>query len=152
MNFCAIQNKVVGITPPAAIIDNAAVTTAAVDTLGYTVCEIFVYLGATDIALTALKLQECDTSGGTYVDIDGTVYGTDADISGATSTLPSATDDNKFFKFEVDLKGRKRYIDLNATVGDGTTGAFVTAFAILSAPSEMALTASDRGYGNILRV
>jgi hypothetical protein len=149
---CALQNKVVGITPPAALIDNAAVTTAAVDTLGYTVAEIYVYIGATDIALTALKLQECDTSGGTYTDIDGTVYGTDTDISGAVSTLPSATDDNKIFKFEVDLLGRKRFLDLNATVGDGTTGAYVTAWAVLSAPSEMALTASDRGYGNILRV
>ncbi len=61
------------------------------------------------------------------VDVTGLVYGTSAGIAGTTSALPTATDDNKCFKFEIDLRGRKRYLDLVATCGDGATGTFATA-------------------------
>jgi hypothetical protein len=132
-------------------VDNASLTTASIDTAGYEYLEVFVYLGATDIAMTALKLQESDTDG-SYGDVTGLVYGTSAGISGTTSTLPSATDDNKCFKFEVDLRGRKRYFDLVATCGDGTAGTFVTAFALLSRGSDHPVSASERNFGNILRL
>ena len=55
--------KFVSITPPAAIVDNASYTTGSIDTQGYEYLEVFVFLGATDIAMTALKLQESDTDG-----------------------------------------------------------------------------------------
>jgi hypothetical protein len=147
----AQYTKFVSITPPAAIVDNASYTTGSIDTQGYEYLEVFVFLGATDIAMTALKLQESDTDG-SYADVTGLVYGTSAGIAGTTSTLPSATDDNKCFKFEVDLRGRKRYFDLVATAGDGTAGTFLTAFALLSRGSDHPVSASERGFGNILRV
>ena len=146
----AQQTKFVSVTPPAAIIDNAAVTTAAIDTLGWDYLEVFVYLGATDIAMTVCKLQTSDTDG-SYADLTGAVYGTSTDIAGSTSALPIATDDNKCFKIEVDLRGKKRYFDLAATCGDGTAGTYITAFAILSRGDAPATTASGRGHGNILR-
>ena len=147
----AIERKISVITPPAAIIDNASLTTAYVDTLGYTFAQIYVYIGATDIALTALKVQECDTSDGSYSDISGTVFGTAEDIAGDTSALPSATDDDTVFLIELDLRGRKRFLDLVATVGDGSAGAYVCAWAELSRPSDTPQTATERGFGNILR-
>ena len=147
-----LQNtKFVSITPPAAIVDNASYTTASIDTQGWDYLQVVVYLGATDIAMTALKLQESDTDG-SYGDVTGLVFGTSSNIAGSTSTLPSATDDNKFFVFDVDLRGRKRYFDLVATAGDGTAGTFLTAFAILSRGKEQPVTAAERGASQILRV
>jgi uncharacterized protein involved in type VI secretion and phage assembly len=149
-----IQNtKLVSVTPPAAIIDNASATTTAVDTLGYTYARFVVYLGATDIAMDALKVQESDASDMTgAADVTGLVFGTSANIAGSTSSLPSATDDNKFFVFEIDLRGRKRYLDLVATIGNGAAGTYFTAFAELSGATNAPRTAAERGCGDILRV
>jgi hypothetical protein len=146
-------DKFFSITPPAAIVDNASLTTATIDTLGFNYLRVFVYYGAMDIASTALKIQESDDSGMSgAADVTGLVYGTSSDIAGSTSALPSATDDNKCFAFEIELKGRKRYLDLVATMGDGTTGSYVCAFALLSRASDVPVTKTERGFGNILRV
>lgn len=132
-----LQNhKFVSITPPAAIIDDASATTASIDTLGYDYLTVVCYLGATDIAMTALKLQESDTDG-SYDDI----------TSGGFTTLPSATDDNKAFTFFVDLRRRKRYIDLVATIGDGTAGTYFTAMGFLSNAEVTPTSATERGLG-----
>lgn len=128
-----LQNiKYVSITPPGAILDNASATTAEIDTLGFDHLNIVCQVGATDIAMTALKVTESDTSGSDHADVTGLVFGTSTDIDGNTSALPSATDDNKFFVFQIDLRGRKRYIDLTATMGDGTAGGYFAAFGLLS--------------------
>ncbi len=147
----AQNTKFVGITPPGVIIDNASATTASIDTQGFNYMEVFVYFGAMDIAATAVKLQTSDTDG-SYADLTGAVYGTSTDISGSTSSLPSATSDNTCFKFEVDLRGKKRYFDLVLTLGDGAAGTYVTAWAQLSRGDNVATTASGRGFANILRV
>lgn len=145
------DTKFVSVTPPQAIYDNASLTTASIDTKGYGYARIYVYLGATDIAMTALKVQESDTDG-SYADITGLVYGTSSNIAGSTSALPSASDDNKCFLFEIDLRGRKRYLDLVATCGDGAAGTYATAWCILSHGSDAPVSASERGFGDILRV
>lgn len=124
--------KQVLVTPPAAIVDNASFSTTTIDTAGYGKVAIFFALGATDIAMTALKVQESDDSGMSgAADIAGCVYGTSALPSGTTSSLPSATDDNKIFGFFINLAGRKRYLDVVATAGDGSTGTYGTAWAVL---------------------
>lgn len=139
--------KRVAITPPGAIVDNASYTTTAIDTQGFNQLAVTVLLGATDIAMTALKLQESDDSGMSgAADITGCVFGTSTDPdTGTTSALPSATDDNKFFTFFVNLTGRKRYIDLVATAGDGTAGTYLTAWADLAVGDEVPFTATTRG-------
>jgi hypothetical protein len=101
--------------------------------------------------MAALKLQESD-SDGSYADVTGLIYGTSNGIAGTASSLPSATDDNKCFVFEVDLRGRKRYFDLVATAGDGTAGTYLTAFALLSRAADYPVSATERGFANILRV
>jgi hypothetical protein len=133
----AQASKIVSITPPAAIIDNASATTASVDCKGWDYAVITVYLGAMDIAVSAMKLQEAD---------DDSTY---ADITGATfaAALPQATDDNKFYRFFVDLKGRKRYLDLVLTLGDGAAGTYCTAWAELSRGENAPYDATTRGLG-----
>lgn len=149
---CAQQYKVVSVTPPAAIVDDSAYTTAEIDTAGYDYCTVVAYLGATDIAMAALSVTESDTSGSGHAAVTGLVYGTSENIAGSTSSLPSATDDNKFFSFEIDLRGRKRYLDVSATAGDGAAGTFCTIFAILWRGDEQKQTAAARGFADILRV
>lgn len=142
----SFAKKTVLVTPPAAIVNNSSLTTAEIDTYGYDYCEITVCLGATDIALTALKVQESNVSGSGFADISGLVFGTSANDTGSASTLPSSTDDNGIYKFLIDLKNnRKRYLDVVATVGNGSTGAFVTILAELSRASETPVTAVEAG-------
>lgn len=144
--------KYVAITPPEAIRDNSSWGTTELDTAGFDHCEIIVLLGALDIGITVLKVQESDVSGSGFADVTGLVFGTSNQISGAASVLPSATDDNKIFVFEVNLQGRKRYLDLVATIGDGTTGGFMAAFARLTRGTHGTVTAADRGASQVLRV
>lgn len=145
--------KTVLLTPPAAIVDNAAFTTAALDTKGFGHAEIFVAFGAMDIAATVLKAQESDDSGMSgATDITGTVVGTDANDTGSTSTLPSATSDNTIFKFEIDLKGRKRYLDLLLTGGDGAAGTFAVAWAHLHEADKPPISATEKGVAQLMRV
>jgi hypothetical protein len=137
-----LQNvKVVNVTPPAAIKDNASFATTTIDTLGFNKVAIYFALGATDIAMTALKVQESDDSGmSAAADITGCVYG----ATGAPA-LPSADDDNKIFGFFIDLKGRKRYLDVVATAGDGSAGTFGACTAHLYNPLTTEDNATQRG-------
>lgn len=134
----AQTSKIVAITPPGAILDNTSPTTTAVDCAGFGYAVITVFLGAMDIAMTALKLQQSNASGSGFADITGAVGGTDF-------TLPIATDDNKFVKFFVDLRGKKRYLDLVATVGDGAAGTYFCAWAELYEAAITPSTATERG-------
>lgn len=145
------QTKIVLLTPPEAIRDNSSWTVAELDCLGWDYCEIYVALGATDKALTALTLQEGDVSG-TVANVTAGTWGTAANHVGSTSTLPSATDDNKVFKFELDLRKRKRYLDLTITIGDGTAGGFLVCFAILSRGRVAPYTAAEAGCAEIIRI
>jgi hypothetical protein len=135
-----MAQKVVAVTSPGAIVDNAAFTTNTIDTKGFAFLTIIIALGALDIALAALKLRESDDSGMSgAVDVDGADYSSDA-------TLPAATDDNKLYAIHVNLKGRKRYLDLSLTGGDGTSGTYATAIAILSDAEESPSSAEGRGF------
>jgi hypothetical protein len=128
------------VTPPAARVDNAAFTTNTIDTAGYGKVAIFFATGATDIAMTVLKVTESDDSGmASPSDITGCVYG----ASGAPA-LPSASDGNKIYGFFINTAGRKRYFDVSATAGDGTAGTFGTCFAILY-NGDLPSTALGRG-------
>jgi hypothetical protein len=148
-----ICHKLVSVTPPAAIVDNAAFTTATVDTQGFRYARFVVYLGALDIAVAALKVQESDDSGMSgAADITGAVFGTSANDTGSTSTLPSATADNGFFTVEIDLRGRKRYLDLNLTGGDGAAGSFAAAWCELYRGEITPTTAAQKGVAQNLRV
>lgn len=116
-------------------LDNVSATIAYIDTLyngvSFRQAVFIIRLSATDIALSALKVQESDSSGTGYTDITATVAG------GAGFALPTATDDNKTYLIEVSFK--KRYLKLVITAGDGSTGATVSALVVLDNPQSAAL-------------
>jgi hypothetical protein len=143
--------KLVSITPPAAISDNATLTTAEIDTKGWDHLDIVVYEGATDIAMAALSVTESDTAGSGHANITGLVWGTSTNIDGSTSALPSATDDNLFQLAQIDLRGRKRYIDVTCTTGDGAAGSYVTIFGILRRGQVTPTSVSEMGCNEVLR-
>ena len=144
--------KVTRVIDPAAIKDNASWTTEEIDTKGFDYAQIYVYLGASDIAVAALKVQESAASGSGFADVTGLIFGTSTNTAGSTSTLPSATDDSKFFVFDIDLRPRQRYLDLVATAGDGAAGTYAVAWVVLSRAGETPMSASERGCSQILRV
>lgn len=141
--------KIVPITPPAAIVDATDFATSAVDLAGWDYVTIVVQLGATDIGLTALKVQHSDDNT-TFANVTGLVYGTSVNSAGATSSLPSASSDNTLFAFHIDARKVKRYLDLVATGGDGSAGTFLSAFAILSRGDTTPSSASTRGFAQEL--
>lgn len=145
----SLQNvKVVNFCPPGAVVDNADFTTGAIDTAGFGKMAIFFSLGATDIGLTALKLQHSDDSGMSgATDISGAVYG----ASGAPA-LPSSTDDNKVYAFHVSLQGKKRYIDVVATGGNGAVGSYGSGIAVLYNGTDFDPINGDQGVGGALYV
>jgi hypothetical protein len=135
-----LQNcKFINVTPPAAIVDNAAFTTASVDTRGWDEAAFVVSLGALDVALAAFKLRESEDDS-SYADVSG------ADFSVSPLTLPSATDDNKLYAVFVRCGGsRKRYLDLSLTGGDGTAGTYASVLALLTKGETVPDSATDRG-------
>lgn len=148
----ALQScKYVNVTPSAALLDNASATTNSVDTLGYSHATFLISLGATDIALTALKLQEADADSG-YADVTGAIFGTSADPTGTTTTLPASTDDNKIYAIFVDLRGRKRWLDMVITFGDGTVGGYVACTCILQGADQQQHTAAGMNLAQYLVV
>lgn len=144
--------KYVACIPPAAILDDASATEIEIDTLDYDYAEIVVTLGATDIAMTALKIQETDTSGSGEADVSGATFDGGTDVDGGTLALPSATDDNQVCVFQLDLKNRKRYLSLVATFGDGTSGGYVSAVARLSRAASFPTTSTGIADGGVCRV
>lgn len=148
----AQATKFVPITPPGAIVDNASYTTAEIDTDGFDYCQVYCFLGATDIGMVALKVQESDTTGTGFADVSGATFDGGTDIAGATAALPADDDDDSAFVFELDLRHRERFLDLVATAGDGASGTFMAAFAILSRANKTPLTAAEMGAANVVRV
>ena len=123
--------KCVSAIKPAAIIDNASATADVIDCRGFDFALINIQLGATDIALTALKVQQCSTSGGVYADITGATFAGGTGYNGATLALPSATDDGQVCPFMIDMRGKEPFLKVVATFGDGTSGGFIAGVAVL---------------------
>lgn len=140
------HNKYVAAIKPAAILDNASAAATEIDARGYDFLTVVVTLGATDIAVTALKLQAATTSGGSFVDITGATFAAGSGLGGATLALPSATDDGQVCVFHVDMRGKEPFVKVVATFGDGTVGGFIAASAILSRgknPPSTSVTMAD---------
>jgi len=130
--------KYVPVTPPAAIVDNAAFTTAAVDTLGFRHLTFLVVFGAIDIAPASASIRHSDASN----------MGSPATLAtgGTDFALATATDsDNLFHVFEIDLLGKKRYLDFEITGGDGAAGSYISVLAILSRPEQSPNSATKHG-------
>ena len=102
-------------------------------------------LGTTDVATTAApKVQECDTTDGTYNDVTGA----------ALADAPAAGEDDTNFVINVDLRklpSPKRYMKLLLTAGNGTTGTNMSVICIKK-KNKGAENATDAGVTELVNV
>ena len=129
--------------PPAAIKDNAAFVSNVIDKLDFPGCSYLEFqgtLGTIDATMAVLKVQESDTK------TDATTLGgTPADLHDVT-TKPGASDGGKTFTIGIDLtKSRERYLQLQATAGNGDAGTFLSANVVGYRPTNASSRAADRG-------
>ncbi len=140
MNHAA-ASKYVNILDP--VSGTGAVTVDnVVDTEGYDYLTIVLSTGAAGAAATVFKAREGEASNmSDAADISGAVFGTSLDIDGGTSTLPTDSND-EIYVLNLDLRGRKRYIDVAVTRGATT---LLSILGILSKGGEITNVLADRG-------
>ena len=132
---------------PGAIVNSGSWTSQAIDMTGAHEALVTFNLGALDAAITALKLQECDTSGGSYTDISG------ADYSATGNVLPTASDDNKIWAWYVSYRGgRKAFLKIVATIGTGSTGGYATATVVHGRIEQAPYDATTAGAAQLLTI
>ncbi len=108
-----------------AVIKSTA-TGDAVDCYGYESVTVIVYSGTVTDGTHTWKLTECDTSGGSYTDVDA------ADLLGSFAVVDSSHDET-FTK--VGYIGQKRYIKVvNTVTGSPSTGGPMGAIVMLAYP------------------
>jgi len=146
------QAKYVRAISPAALLDNTQATATVIDARDYDYCTIVVQLGSTDIAITALKIETCATSGGSYADLTGATFSGGTSPDGTTLALPSATDDNQVCVFQIDMRGKQPFLKVVATFGDGSVGGFIAAVAILTKGHLSPSTSVTMADGDVCRV
>ena len=119
-----------------------------IDTVNYGRASFLFITGTCDAAIgstaegTAPKIEECDTTDGTYTAV------TDAALADAIA----ATEDDSLFLIDVDLKkSHKRYMRVNAPhSGDGTTGCYLAIIAELFEPIVGPASATERGLAEYI--
>lgn len=127
------QCKFVNLIPPAVIKDDASHTTLVVDTRGWDAAAVSIALGATDITMADLDLQESDdNSSFTEVAAADFTDNTQYDMDGTALALPDDNADNTMRVIFLDLKKRKRYIKVTSTAGNGSAGTYLSAQMILA--------------------
>lgn len=119
---------------------NGATAEGLIDTLGYDWATIDIITATADVVSNSpsvLKLQEADTTDATNLaNISGFVGGTDFTIG------PDSTSVANVRKFNVDLRGRKRY--LNPVVSPRTTQ-LITIVANLGRAGESPINKTKAG-------
>lgn len=138
--------KVVQLTGPVSATDP---TENYADTAGFDEALIILNLGAVGgSGISAAKMQECDTSGGSYTDISGANFAGGTDIEGNTSVVPAAANDDEVWLFDINLLATKRYIKL--ILDSATNASLVSAVAVLGrAEIGPANTNADRCTSNV---
>lgn len=149
----AQRAKYVSAVAPGVIIDDASLTGLSIDTLGAGYCEVIIELGATDIAMTVLKMQESDDNSA-WSDISGATFDGGKNTDGGTLALPSATDDGQTIVFQVDCGAglRKRYLKVVGTFGNGSAGGYIAGSARLSQLAVVPSVDTELADGGICRV
>jgi hypothetical protein len=102
--------------------------------------------------MTALKLETSSASGGSYADLTGATFAGGSGLGGATLALPSATDDGQTCVFQVDMRGKNPFVKVVATFGDGSSGGFVAAVAVLSRAKFPPITSATTADGDVCLV
>ena len=100
--------------------------------------------------LTAMSLEEADATSDDFVTISGTVVGTDKNIDGSTSALPSGSSTNKFWVWQLHLRPRKKYIRVAFTIDDSATK--IAILNVMSRGDDLPESSSQMGAEHVLRV
>ena len=142
------NNKSVMLLPPQLKDDGDFANNTYLDTLGWSYAEFLIAVGATDVVAgdaigstaegNALKIEECDTVGGSYTDV------TDAVLADAIQY----DDDSSFFRIDVALtKSHKRYMRVNAphSAAGAANGSNLCITGRLSGSSFGPINATERG-------
>jgi hypothetical protein len=128
---------------------SASVATSAthsheIDTYGYDYASIDVVYSPFSAATTAyasvLKLQQSDSAGSAQVDVTGFTV-----TAGAGSTTGASV--GAVARFNVDLRGKKRYLTVVTTPGNSVA---VASVARLSKGEDMPITASAAGVNSFV--
>ena len=144
-----VQNmKFVNMTYPQLKDDGDLADNNYVDTLGWSHLRVLFQIGNLDAALgstaegAAPKLEECDTSDGSYTDVSG----------GALADAIAADEDGDLFAIDYDLtKSHKRYVQVNPPhAGNGTSGVNASALGILSRPDIGPKNAAEQGLAELI--
>jgi hypothetical protein len=129
--------NVLAAIPPGVIKDNAAFVSNAIDLAAEAVrgaqfVVFAVQLGATDIPLAVFKVMQSDT-----LTNPTTLGGVPTEVVDVTdSVTPGTTDDNKIYLISIDLRAtRNRYLQLQVTAGNGTSGTYLSALAFAVNPA-----------------
>jgi hypothetical protein len=124
-------------------VDDGAFTTAEIDTLGYDYAVIDILTGNVPADVATCKITESDTPGSGH-----------ADISGATATIPATGGGGKVYGFALDLRSRKRYLDVVLTAGNGLgTPTEAAIVCKLYRGHETPVTDAELGYnGSLVRL
>lgn len=89
-------------TVAAGVAAQTAITSDAVNMAGYDGCLFVVPFGAiTSLAVTSIKLQQCDTSGGSYADLAGTSQSVADDADNKTFLIDIQQPQEQFLKLVV---------------------------------------------------
>lgn len=146
------QTKIVPIIFPQAIVDAddpvgalGDANPVSVDTLGFARADIYVTIGAIDIAMADLGVFSGSAAATT--DSHTAITGLQASGSSGDGRLPQAGDDNKVFHFGIDLRNDDidRYLSLEAGCGNGAAGTFIVAHCVLSRAEESPNTDAEKG-------
>ena len=131
------------VTKAAASVAASATHSHEIDTAGFKYASIDVifspFTAATSSYASVLKVQESDASGSGQADVSGLSI-----TAGAGSTTGANV--GAVARFNIDLRGRKRY--LTVVTSPGNTVAVATA-ARLSKAEQHAVTASEAGVNNV---
>lgn len=123
------QNLDYNVALPPQPVASATFTSAPIDTINYNYATLTVIssAAAANTPMTALKVQECDTVGGTYTDVPGTVGGTAFALPNGSTAAGGFV----YAAFNLDTRRRKRFLKLTGT---NATTQTLTVLGILSRP------------------
>lgn len=123
--------------PPGVIKDDAAFVSNVIDLAdeavrGAQFLTFAVQVGSIDADMAVLRVMESDTKTNAT-----TLGGSPVEVVDVTSTVtPGASDDNKIYLATIDLRAqRERYLQLQATAGDGAAGTHLSALCFAVAPN-----------------
>jgi len=125
--------KFCNLIPPGVIKDDASHVTMVVDCLDWQYATAVLALGASDIAMADIDIQESDDNS-SFSEVAATDFtdNTQLDMDGTALALPDANADNTLRVIHMDLRKRKRYLKMTSTAGNGSVGTYASAIMILS--------------------